>query len=473
MIGLSAAAMAAVLHRQATAQTGGDNPAASWKSPELRLVRRITLGLNDEEVQRAKRLGYERYLDYQLNYTAIDDSAVEDYVSAHYPTLALEPAALYLLDSALLRTELIEATLYRSLYSKRQLYQRMVEFWTDHFNIHFNKVDGLKTVDDREVIRPHALGKFPDLLRASARSPAMLTYLDNVNSRGTNPNENYARELLELHTLGVDGGYTAQDVREVARCFTGWSRVYDRESPDRGKFLFRHSAHDKGEKVVLGHVIPANGGISDGETVLDILANHPSTARFIATKMARWLLRYDPPKELVERVAHTYTQTGGDIRAMIWKILDRYALIKAPAKYKRPYHLVVSALRATQPTIASFQSLRAQLGTLGHVPFNWIPPNGYPDSLSYWAGLILPRWNFATSLFSNQIRDVSVDLTPFRKPKTVRGVIALINTRFFGGEMPPREKAELTRYLSVDPTSEMRLRDTLALALAFPNFQWY
>jgi hypothetical protein len=215
----------------------------------LRLVRRVTNGVTEEELARAKALGYHGYLEYQLKPSAIDDGAVESFVSAKYPELAMDGTGLYALDQNLLWRELIEATLYRAAFSKRQLYERMVEFWTDHLNIYYPKVNYLKLLDDRDVVRKHALGTFPDLLRASAHSPAMLEYLDNTRSRGTNSNQNYARELMELHSLGVNGGYTQTDVEQVTKCLTGWTLQ------GRGVFRFDPTGHDYTAKTVLGTTI--------------------------------------------------------------------------------------------------------------------------------------------------------------------------------------------------------------------------
>src|SRR5436189_4360223 len=228
-------------------------------------------------------------------------------------------------------TELQRAKLLRAVYSDRQLYELMVDFWENHFSIFANKDDDrfLLTGFDRETIRPFAMGRFRDLLGATAHSPAMLFYLDNWRSsvprpypaRGDKPagtdgglNENYARELMELHTLGVDGGYTQKDVQEVARCFSGWTIQKPNE---QGLFLYRPGLHDDGEKVVLGQKILAGGGVADGERVLDILLHHPATARFIATKLVRRFVSDEPPPALVERVAATFRATEGDIKAML------------------------------------------------------------------------------------------------------------------------------------------------------------
>ena len=235
---------------------------------------------------------------------------------------------------------MIGAAQYRQMFSQRQLYEVMVEFWSDHFNIHL--VNGLgptlKPEDDRQVIRAHALGNFRDLLHASAKSPSMLFYLDNFFNLASAPNENYARELMELHTLGVDGGYTENDVKEVARCFTGWSiRFPGDTSGDYGTFVFLPAVHDNNAKVVLQNSITAGGGQSDGEQVLDILAAHPSTAQFIATKLCRRFISDTRTQPVIDAVAAAFTQSGGDIKTTLRALFATDAFRNtADLKFTRP-----------------------------------------------------------------------------------------------------------------------------------------
>ena len=438
----------------------------------LRLVRRITNGVTEEELDRAKSMGFRPYLDYHLMPAAIDDSAVESFVATTYPALTLDGLDLYQQDSNVLFNQLADSTLYRAAFSKRQLYERMVEFWTDHFNIYFSKVNYLKLIDDREVVRKYALGRFPDMLKASAHSPAMLEYLDNTRSRNRNVNQNYARELMELHTLGVDGGYTQTDVEQVTLCWTGWTIA------GRGNFSFDPTGHDFAAKTVLGKAIPASTygpeGVQDGEKVLDILIAHPSTAKFISTKMIRWLLRYDPPRALVTKVAATFTRTGGDIPSMIRDIMTPANLLAAPAKYKQPYQLVVSALRATQPTVTSVSAVSTrQLDTLGQVLFRWEDPDGYPDNVDWWAGTILQRWNFASFLTGLTTGTLVVNVAPLMQVNTAAGIAEAINMRAFGSEMPASLKTHLTAYLAAAPITASRVREAFALALSSTTFQWF
>ena len=224
---------------------------AEWGDATKRLVRRATLGLRSADVSAAKAQGYQVWLQSQLDYQRIDSAALDAQVATLWPILSQDVNSLFSLQQGLVQNSLQSAWIHRAALSPRQLYERMVEFWTDHFNIGIAKVDYLKVVDDRDVIRKHALGKFSELLKASAKSPAMLAYLDQTVSRVGAPNQNYARELLELHTVGVDNGYTQDDVAEMSRVLTGWT------IQGRGTFVFNSALHDWGQKVVMGVTIAA------------------------------------------------------------------------------------------------------------------------------------------------------------------------------------------------------------------------
>lgn len=443
-------------------------------STEMKLVNRLTYGLTATEANLARKLGYSGYLEYHLNFEAIDDSQMTN-ILLPYPSISQDAYNLNLFYSATAVNDLIDATIMRSIFSNRQLYEKMVEFWTDHFNIDVNKVSYFKSVDDRTVIRQYAMSTFPQLLSASAHSPAMLVYLDNNASTAANPNQNYARELMELHTLGVNGGYTQQDVIEVARCFSGWTYYNNSTLTNYGTFRFDPTRHDNGTKTVLGTTIPSGGGQQDGETVINILANHPSTAQFISTKMAKFLLQYSPPQSLIDKVAATYTATGGDIRSMIRVILNHGSVDIAPLKFKRPYHLMCSILRGLNATISSPSTLRnVQLAAMGHKPFNWSPPDGYPDTLEFWSGLLLPRWNFAFSLLNGNISGCLVDTNILLGGLTTAQPIAnKINQILYSGFMPYVEVSDLVNYMLPNNPSTTKIKDAFALACAAPTFQWY
>jgi len=353
-----------------------------------------------------------------------------------------------------------------------------VEFWSDHFSIDIFKeaCTLLKIVEDRECQRKHALGKFSDLLKANATSPCMLYYLDNWTSWYLDPNQNYARELMELHTMGVDGGYTQQDVIEVARCLTGWSIELGFKSRHLGEFRYIPEYHDNGAKTVLGVTIPKGQGIQDGYQVLDILAQHASTARFISKKLIQRFLRPDPSPSLIDSVAQVYSQTGGDIKAMLRVILTVENVMAAPAKYKRPFHVYASAMRGIEGLpLSKLELTRLLLYLAGHAPFEWSPPNGYPDSMGYWSGGAIIRWNMvewlAEGWTGNQFPVHQLMLT--NGTLTWDVVIDRIDKYLFGGEMATAEKQALTQYCNGVWLGPWQVREACAVAMGMPGFQLY
>ena len=444
-------------------------------SDTVRLVRRVTLGVTSAEVARAAALGYQRYLDDQLDYTRIDDSEAEAFVALEYPSLALPTAQIHTIPQSILTQTLQEATLYRAAFSKRQLYQRMVELWNDHFNIAIDKVGVNKLEDDRNVIRKYALENFGDLLKASTRSIAMLGYLDQFESRAGGPNQNYARELLELHTVGVDGGYSQQEVAELSRVLTGWT--FERQFG--GSFVFDPAIHDWDAKSVMGINIPAGSpssgaaGIKEGEQVIDRLLAHPSTARFIATKLINWLLTPTPTETQIATVAGVYRATNGDIKSMVRATLNQEWLRQAPLKFKRPVHYVVSALRALAPTVNGMSTANAYLSETGQELFKWETPDGYPDAFEYWDGNLLPRWNVANRIVSERsATQLDVDVTAYQAG-TPEAAVNRMDRHLFGGEMPLVTRTALLAYAGGATLDQTRVRETLALALSAPAFQWY
>jgi uncharacterized protein (DUF1800 family) len=443
-----------------------------------KLVDRITFGTTPEELALARTLGYNGYIEYHLDHLSIVDTVADAKIA---PLLTLNQAYSALVPQAaqFVINELIEAALYRAIYSKRQLFERVVEMWTDHFNIDIQTARYYKPADDRAVIRANALGTFPTLLTASAQSPAMLYYLNNDVSTASNPNENYARELMELHTLGVNGGYTQTDVQQVARCLTGWTIWSASAGPTlQGTFRYNNNNHNQSAKTVLGTSIPANGGQQDGFTVLNLLANHPSTAQYIAFKMCRQFLGYNVAQSIVNQVASTYTSTGGDIKAMLRVVLKPEHIAAAQPKLKRPFHHFVSAMRQVGANVVSTSSIRSRLGEAGHIPYSWLTPDGYPDKVGHWGGNMIVRWNFGASMMNGvngSITGVTVD-TPafFSGATTVDQMIARIDERLFGSRMNPVDRERIRQYLSqTTPELAARQRESLGLAIASPSYQWY
>jgi len=329
-------------------------------------------------------------------------------------------------------TELQRAAFLRAVYSERQLNEMMVEFWENHFSI-FAQKDAdrfLLTSFDRDAIRPFTLGRFRDLLGAVAHSPAMLFYLDNWQSsvlrqypaangkparQSGGNNENYARELMELHTLGVGGGYTQKDVQEVARCFTGWTI---RKSNQEGLFVFNPTQHDNGEKMVLGHRIPAGGGIADGERVLDILASHPSTARFIATKLARRFTSDEPPSSLINRAAKVFLDTDGSLRETLRAIItspEFFASNAYRAKVRTPFEYAAAATRALAAETDGDRPVLDWIARMGQPIFGRLTPDGYSDTAQQWlsTGALLSRFNFASALAANRIKGTQINPSRF------------------------------------------------------------
>jgi uncharacterized protein (DUF1800 family) len=415
----------------------------------VHVLNRIGYGPRPGDVERVRTIGVQRYIDDQLHPERIADRELPGRlagltttaltareIAERYEQPALEArrerqrrAAAATSGAAdtsardprqqaanALVAELAEAKVLRAVYSERQLQEVLTDFWFNHFNVDArkNRERFLLPVYERDTIRPHVLGRFRDLLEATARDPAMLVYLDNSMSAvpnapmrrptpaGNRPrgiNENYARELMELHTLGVDGGYTQKDVTEVARAFTGWTI----ENPRRGSgFRFEPRMHDTGPKVVLGQKI-AGDGEADGERVLDILAAHPSTARFIALKLARRLVGDVPPPALVDRAAARFRATKGDLREVTRTILTSPEFLSPDvyaAKVKTPFEFVVSALRATAADLSDARPIVRELREMGMPLYQCQPPTGYADTADAWVntGALVTRLNYALKL---------------------------------------------------------------------------
>jgi uncharacterized protein (DUF1800 family) len=451
----------------ASVVTGPTTPAASIPSDRGAVehaLNRLTFGPRPDDIERVQKMGLSAWIDQQLTPSSIDDSAL----ASRLPAIPEKPAAVSSPQEARrYGREAVQALaaqkVTRAVYSERQLEEVLVDFWFNHFNVFAGKGRTSLFIPEyeRDAIRPHVFGKFRDLLEATAKSPAMLFYLDNwlsadpeaaerlaaqrqqrVGARGQQPpnaqqrrrglNENYGRELLELHTLGVDGGYTQEDVIEVTRAFTGWTIGPPEPAGGRGRgnrrrqaqlggqaqpsmdidpgnaqFRFMRALHDSGAKTILGQHLKSGGGIEDGERVLDILAKHPSTARHIATKLVRRFVSDDPPAALVDRVAVRFRDTDGDLREVVRAVItspEFFAANARLAKMKTPLEFVTSAVRATGHDVNDARPLLRALQQLGMAPYMCQPPTGYDDVAETWitAGALVTRMNVAQQIAGAQ-----------------------------------------------------------------------
>ncbi|HEV8397193.1 MAG TPA: DUF1800 domain-containing protein [Vicinamibacterales bacterium] len=543
---ITAVVVAAGLGAAAAPSAGLKLPASPLTEDErvLHALNRLGYGPRPADVARVRQMGLDAYLEQQLHperlpadtvrtalagYTVLD--AATSQLVRDYPQPTQEMRR-QIASGDLTRRELREqmpmgrrppaitaqlqaAAVTRAVVSDAQLEEVMAAFWFNHFNVFSQKgaVRWMVPAYEREAIRPHVLGKFRDLVLATARHPAMLFYLDNwmstradlVMPRGPNAgrtaglNENYARELMELHTLGVDGGYTQQDVTEVARCFTGWTIDRPREG---GSYLFRARAHDPGSKHALGQTIPAGGGEQDGERVIDILVHHPSTARFISTKLARHFVSDEPPPALVDRMAATFRSTDGDIRAVMTALVtsrEFWSREAYRAKIKTPFEVVVSAVRALDgrlemargragggfPTGGGLELAR-EVGRLGQPLYEAQPPTGYPDRAESWVntGALLGRMNFALVLAHNRFRGAPVDLNGLTgsadRSQPAQVLDALLTAVLHGAATPQTRgvltaqlaSPEITRTTGDDRVaSDTDVEKLAALVLGSPEFQ--
>lgn len=409
--------------------------------------------------------------------------------------------------------EIMGARFARDVLSERQLLEVMTDFWENHFSVYAGKIPTRFTLleYDRDIIRPYALGKFRDLLGAVAHSPAMLYYLDNWQSRADSAhwtttewralerarapdveqrlrnqarrrraglNENYGRELLELHTLGVDGGYTQQDVIAAARALSGWSLNTPREG---GAFVFRPEWHDAMEKTFLGHTLPAGRGVEDGDDVLDIVARHPATARFIATKLVRRFVSDTPPASLVTRAAAEFTRTDGDIQRVMALILSSpefYTRAAYGAKVKEPYALVASIYRALGGIPDSLGRSVQLANRLGQQLWGRLTPDGWPDDAAVWmnTGAILQRVRLGLDAGAGRLPGIHVTEMPgLTAAARVDSVIALVlhgeastETRdiLLSGRNPFADVP-----MGLDSSRPLSFASLVGLAVGAPEFQ--
>ena len=493
----------------ATAILGAAQPSTTDDAAIVHVLNRVGFGPAPGDVERVRRIGVPAYIEEQLHPERIADAAMQERL-AGLTTLRSSTADLLQqfqqplaqarrerqqqgatqgnserparrsmpsreVQPNLPVVELSQKKLLRAVYSDRQLEEALTDFWFNHFNVDARKgpVRFMVTEYERDAIRPFVLGRFRDLLGATAKSPAMLFYLDNWMSGAeqglrtqreqrtrlarSGLNENYARELMELHTLGVDGGYTQKDVTEVARAFTGWTIENPRM---RGTFRFEPRLHAAGVKTVLGHRIDA-GGVQDGEEVLDILAAHPSTARFISTKLARRFVSDTPPAALVARLSARFTATRGDLKEVMRALLASPEFLSQSShgtKIKTPFEYVVSAIRASGQDLADARPAVRSLQQLGMPLYQCQPPTGYKDTADAWVntGALVNRMNFAVTWSSAESGPGQLRGRRQKSAASVEDVLAGV----------PVSDATRT---TIDKASTPQ--QALALALGSPEFQ--
>ncbi len=461
-----------------TAKDGPGNEASAQLSLAVtesqlnagQLLNRITFGATPALLTEISRIGPEAFLERQMHPETIDDSYFEHLIGNWVPQHRRELTAYQLVYAA---------------YSSRQLQEVMTWFWENHFNTDVSKHGHVEyELRENRLFREHALGKFKDLLTISATSPAMLYYLDNVSNRRQAPNENYAREIMELHTMGVDGGYTQADIVEVARAFTGW-RVHD------GEFDFSDYRHDYGEKMVLGETLPAGQGVEDGYQVIDILARHPSTARFISRKLLQFLVDDEPSPELVDQVAEVFLGSDGDIATVVSLILHLPEFNQDSAfhsKVKTPLEFVTGLIR-NLPVMPIERHLRRAMDGMGMRLFHYPLPTGWPETGDKWvnSNQLLQRLLFANAVAFNDRTDSNrvsyVDLKNFFKSygfETAPGIVGFLFKLALGNDYSQLEWDMAVGILTDNQTvdfdinqadAEQRLREMTGTVLSFPSYQ--
>ncbi|MCW3053583.1 MAG: hypothetical protein JWN14_2753 [Chthonomonadales bacterium] len=483
----------------------------------LHVLNRVGFGPKPGDVAHVVEVGPAAWIEEQLAYRleerstvfpgvpgptrTVEIDQVEEDPTVDWRVNALEtqqmeqdsPENLYCTDYDQIQHEMAQAALLRAIYSRRQLREQMADFWTNHFNIFSLKNDGRALVpsDTARVLRPHVLGRFHDMLTASAKSPAMLAYLDNNQNQKRDPrtgggaNENYARELLELHTLGVKSGYTMKDIQAVARCFTGWTVTGGFK---RGQLDYEAGSHDDGMKYIpfLNLTILPKGGQKDADRVLETLSEHPATARFLVQKLCRRFLGEVPP-EVAAKAESAYLRSGGDIRKTLRPILlDSDALLKPTGRkpiLKRPLDMLVSANRALAADTDGGEDLQRHLVQMGQPLYEWPMPDGFPEKAAAWTGSLLPRWNFALALASNAVPGTRVDLNaPLAAAKArteaeqLDALTEAVLARPAGAEEVKPIKAQVAGHMQRARAAGLPeatvLAEATGLLLASPTFQW-
>ena len=460
----------------------------SCESAELRehVLNRIGYGPDPWTRARIQQLGVTAYIQEQLSPATIDDSAT-DAELAQFPSLTMtfqELRANYAnnpvppqLGLGVIARELKQAKVIRAVMSHRQLAEVLVDFWQNHFNVAAGSSQRTKydiSPYDRIALRPNVLARFEDLLVADAKSPAMGDYLDNRRNRVNAINENYAREVLELHTVSVNGPYTETDIPELARCLTGWEEDYANAVDG---FEFRANFHDQGAKTVMGVSIPPNGGMNDGLTMFDFLAHHPSTAQLISRKLVIRFVSENPPQRLVDEAAGVFLGTGGDLRSVMETILLSPEFLSSPqyrkAKVKRPLVFFASLIRAVgaDPTTFNSNTVRNRVADQGEDLYDAGPPTGYPDTSGYWfsPGTALKRMNEAEAVSRGSY---GLDFTYPVVGGTSEEIIDGLTSGLFLAPLssPTREMGLGFLDILPEPVVATRIEQAAAVLLSSPEF---
>ena len=536
-----------------TGTTTSDNKLTD-RQRALHALNRLAFGPRPGDVDAVLKDGVDTWIAQQLHPEAIPDRAVEARIDG-MPTMKLSNAQIVKtyyapvlmarkkanaeakngeVDKQEVRRELMRdipfdqrpqvvmndllaQRILRAAESDRQLNEVMVDFWMNHFNVFSGKgIDRfLLTSYERDVIRPHIWGRFEDLLMATAKSPAMLFYLDNARSmaapenrpqrvfyggrfgRGAmmrpqqqnkqqgGLNENYAREIMELHTLGVDAGYTQKDVTELARVLTGWTITTQRDGGEGAAFIFRPMMHDAGAKTVLGVRFASGGGIEEGERMIRILAHHPATAHRIAYKLCQRLVADEPPPVLVDRVAKKFLATDGDLRQTVKAVIDSpefWDPTTYRAKVKSPFEYTISAVRAVNAQITDPMPIARALQQIGEPLYGAQPPTGYSDKADVWinTGALMSRLNFALALAANKLPGVHgdvVSLIPAGQAADASHSVEALALALTGGNLTEETRSTIKSRIverktpAEDPWDNTQLPTVAGLILGSPEFQ--
>lgn len=457
----------------------------SQADPALHVLHRLTYGPRPNDVDHIRQIGIAAYLEEQLAPHTLDDSAA-DLVMTRFPILAMTRQDVHSMGyDGRVYNALIQGMIARAVHSRRQLYERMVEFWTDHFNVPADEYQHDLVIMHRDVIRRHALGRFRDLVIGTGQHPAMLGYLNQAQSDKDHPNENYARELMELHTMGVDGGYTERDVREAARALTGWTTF---DGTPTG-FYFDPEMHDTGAKTVLGHAFPADRGIEDGLHLMSLVVNHPATATYICRKLCVRFIADAPPQSIVDSAAAVWVATDGEIVPVLRHIFTSAEFMaSAGQKLRRPLDFYIGAVRATGTTIPTDWELNELLNDLAQPPYGWGPPNGYPEVAGAWitSSGLLARWNTAQYLtheaMSEEYTHMTTDIANrVGSPGTVGELVDAASGLVFGVPLSGAARAPFIAYAADDGDEytaispyllAQKLGSLVGLLLASPMYQW-